>query len=91
MEGIADMGGVVGRSATYALARAEPALAERRGGAGYLGRGLNGAEVEGKFAPQLSGGKLVSAEPWESGAFAMAVTIHAQELSDRPTDKDREH
>jgi nitrile hydratase accessory protein len=184
MDGIADMGGVVGRSATYALAREEPVLAERRRGlalalalvcnrltacslhafrraverskltdclgTGYLGRGLNGAEVEGKFAPPLSGDELVFAEPWESRAFAMAVilfeagvvtrldfqpalvaritrweaqriydaqstyyqhwlggledrladcgsivadaaTVHAQELSDRPTDNDHEH
>jgi hypothetical protein len=109
MDGIADTGGVVGRSATYAPARAEPALAERCEepalasalacnrltarslhafrraverskltdclGAGYLRRGLHGAEVDGKFAPPLSGGELVFAEPWESRTFVMAVIL----------------
>lgn len=103
MDGIADMGGVVGRSATYALARAEPALAERCGGPALASplacnrltaRSLHAfrrAVEHSKLTDCLGGGELVSAEPWESGAFAMAVTIHAQELSDRPTDKDREH
>jgi hypothetical protein len=129
MDGIADMGGVVGRSATYALAREEPALAERGEGpalappsacnrliacslyasrravercqltdylgADYLGPGHKGVEVEDKFAPPPSLGGLVFAglegRLADCGSIlAEVASVHAQELSDRPTDDDRE-
>jgi nitrile hydratase accessory protein len=34
-------------------------------------------DVEGPAAPPRSNGELVFAEPWESRAFGMAVTLHA--------------
>ena len=34
-------------------------------------------DVDGPAAPPRSNGELVFAEPWESRAFGMAVTLHA--------------
>jgi nitrile hydratase accessory protein len=34
-------------------------------------------DVEGRAAPPRSNGELVFAEPWESRAFGMAITLHA--------------
>jgi nitrile hydratase accessory protein len=34
-------------------------------------------DIDGPAAPPRSNGELVFAEPWESRAFGMAVTLHA--------------
>jgi nitrile hydratase accessory protein len=37
-------------------------------------------DIEGSAAPPRSNGELVFAEPWESRAFAMAVTLYEEGL-----------
>ena len=75
MDGIADAGGVVGRSATYAVAREEPVFVERCGRL-YYEHWLGALED-----------RLVDC----GSILTDAATVRAQELANRPTDNDQEH
>jgi hypothetical protein len=88
MDGIADMGGVVDRSATYALASEVPALAERGEGPTLASpSACNRLTACGLHASRCA---VKRCQLTHCGSIlAEAVTVHAQELSDRPTDNDR--
>jgi hypothetical protein len=100
MDGTADKGRVVGRSARSALARAEGALAEPCESPALTPplacnrltarspHAFRRAAEHSKLTDCLGAGHLGRSL---NGVEADAVTIRAQELSDRPTDKDREH
>jgi hypothetical protein len=90
MDGIADVGGVVGRSATYAFAREEPVLVERCGGPAHalalVCNRLTACSCSLDWLGALQG-RLAD----RGSILADAATVRAHELSDRPTDTQHEH